>query len=241
MRSSRSKGIEVTLLKHLLVGALAGLLAYLFFASRPEWSPEHRVWRATGDASLVLLYLALLAGPLAQFWPKLAAPLIRHRRELGIWFGVLGLLHTVLILDGWLRWDLMRLLGYEFVPQLGRLARMEPGFGLANLIGLLAAALALVLVATSSDWAIRSLGASAWKFLQYSSYTVFYLSALHSAYFLFMQFTLHFHRAAPEANWFRYPFLALTLLLIGFQIAAFFRGVARDRREAPQALPRRQP
>jgi len=226
-----------SLLKHLLVAGLAALFTYAFYESRSQWSPEHRIWRASGDASLILLYLALLAGPLAQFWPKGARWLVVYRRELGVWFGVLAIVHTLIILNGWLRWDLMRFLGYEFVPELGRLSRLEPGFGLANLMGLVALAMVLVLVATSSDWAIRTLGASAWKFLQYSSYTVFYLSAIHSAYFLFMQFTLHFHRPAPEPNWFRFPFLVLTLILIGFQVAAFVRGALRERRrEAKQAI-----
>jgi len=215
------------------VGLLAGAVTYLFFASRPEWSPEHRIWRATGDAGLILLYTALLAGPLAQFWPKLAAPLVKYRRELGIWSGLMVFLHTLIILNGWIRWDVMRFLGYEFIPQLGRLARMEPGFGLANLIGLVALVITLILMATSSDWAVRRLGASAWKFLQYSSYTVFYLSALHSAYFLFMQFTQSFHRAVPDSNWFRYPFLILTLILVGLQVAAFFKSLKKERaREA---------
>lgn len=223
------RGFEANLLKHLIAVLLAGLLIYLFLASRPQWSLEHRIWRATGDASLILLYLALLAGPLARFWPKVAAPLLRYRRELGIWSGLLALLHTILILDGWVRWDAMRFLGYEFVPELGRLARMEPGFGLSNLIGLVALAITLMLVATSSDWAVRKLGASAWKFVQYSSYTVFYLSALHSAYFLFMQFTQSFHRAVPGFNWFRFPFLVLTMILVGFQIAAFVKSVNNER------------
>jgi sulfoxide reductase heme-binding subunit YedZ len=228
MRASSVRGFQGVALKHLVVGSLAGALTILFVTSRPEWSFDHRIWRATGDASLMLLYAALLAGPLAQFWPKLAAPLVKHRRELGIWFGLLALLHTVLILNDWVRWDVMRFLGYEFVPELGRLARMEPGFGLANLMGLVAVLISLALVATSGDWAVRRLGASAWKFLQYSSYTVFYLSALHSAYFLFMQFTQHFHKGVPDFNWFRYPFLILTLVLIGFQVAAFLRSVSRE-------------
>ena len=60
-------------------------------------------------------------------------------------------LHGVLILNGWAQWSLRRFLGYEFVPQLGREARLEPGFELANLIGIVALVLALVLAATSSD------------------------------------------------------------------------------------------
>ena len=69
----------------------------------------------------------------------------------------------MLIANGWARWSLRRFLGYEFIPELGREARIEPGFGLANLVGSVALLLALVLAATSSDRALRWLGRPAWS------------------------------------------------------------------------------
>lgn len=215
------------LLRNGLAATLGVALSYGFWLSRPEWDPEMRLWRAIGDGSLILLFMALALGPMARLWPRVARwqP---FRRELGVWFGVLALAHTLLVWDGWARWDVWRFLGYEFVPQLGRLARLEPGFGLANLVGLVAMLVALLLMLTSTDWAMRRLGGSAWKFLQMGSYTVFYLSALHTAYFLFMHYTASFHRNVPaDPNWFRYPFLALTAALLLLQWAAFVRTVAR--------------
>ena len=41
-------------------------------------------------------------------------------------------LDGALILNGWAPWSSRRFLGYEFVLQLGRGARLEPGFGLAT-------------------------------------------------------------------------------------------------------------
>jgi sulfoxide reductase heme-binding subunit YedZ len=185
-----------------------------------------RLWRAVGDGGLLLLLIALAAGPAARLWPG-ARRLQRYRRELGVWFGVLALAHTVLILDGWAEWDALRFLGYEFVPQLGRTARLEPGFGLSNLLGLAAMVMTVLLMATSTDWAMRKLGGRAWKFLQTSSYTVFYLVTLHTAYFLFMHYTASFHRRVPDdPNWFRWPFLALALGLVALQAAAYVK-VAR--------------
>ncbi len=219
------------LLKNGAVGLIGVALTYGFWLSRPEWDPEMRFWRAVGDASLMLLYAALVIGPLARLWPK-AGRLLAYRRELGVWFGLLALAHTLLILNGWARWDVMRFLGYEFVPELGYLVRLEPGFGLSNLIGLAAVFLTLVLMATSTDWAVRTLGGGAWKFLQYSAYTVFYLVVLHTAYFLFLHYTQHFHRLAPpNPNWFRYPFIGLTLLVVLLQSSAFLKSVAQQRRK----------
>ena len=223
------------LLRHLLSGTIALLLTYVFWLTRPQWSAEMRLWRAVGDAGLILLLLALVIGPAARHWPMTAA-LVPWRRELGIWFGIMALGHTVLILAGWARWDVQRFLGYEFVPQLNRYARIEPGFGLANLIGLVAVGWTLVLMATSSNWAIEALGGQAWKWLQYGAYIVFYLVVLHTAYFLFMHYTPSFHRTPPtDQNWFRFPFLIVALAVPALQISAFARTVTRQKRAAALA------
>jgi methionine sulfoxide reductase heme-binding subunit len=146
-----------------------------------------------------------------------------------VWFGFFALIHAVLILDGWARWDVQRFLAYEFVPEFGCLVRLEPGFGLANLITGVALPFSLALVGTSTDWAIRRLGASAWKFLHYSVYVIFWLLLLHTAYFLFIHYTARFHRLPPPPDWFRFPFLLLTLALITLQSVAFWSTV-RSRR-----------
>lgn len=221
--------------RHAISGALALVLGYAFWLTRPQWSAEMRLWRAVGDAGLILLFLALVLGPAARHWSAVAR-LIPWRRELGIWFGVMALGHTILILAGWARWDVQRFLGYEFIPELNRYARIEPGFGLANLLGLVAVFWTLVLMATSSNWAIEALGGQAWKWLQYGAYIVFYLVVLHTAYFLFMHYTPSFHRNTPtDQNWFRIPFLVLSLTVPGLQSSAFIKTVARQKSAARAA------
>lgn len=190
-----------------------------------------RLWRAIGDASLLLLYVTLAVGPLTRFLPR-SARLLPYRRELGIWFGLLALVHTLLILKGWARWDVKTFLGYEFIPQLGRLVRLESGFGLANLLGLTAMLITLPLMVTSADWAVRALGGSGWKFLHYSAYIIFWLVVLHTAYFLFIHYTEHFHRRPPpDPNWFQLPFVVLTIAVATLQVSAFFRTVQRQKRQ----------
>lgn len=220
--------------RHVIAGALGLVLAYGFWLSRPEWDPEMRLWRAVGDASIILLYVTLAQGPLARLVPG-AGRLLPYRRELGIWFGVLALIHTVLILNGWARWDVLIFLGYEFVPQLDRMVRLDSGFGLANVLGLTAMIIALPLLATSADWATRALGGNGWKFLHYSTYIIFWLLVLHTAYFLFVHFTEHFHkRPPPDPNWFRWPFVALTLAVAALQVSAYVKTVWRQRHRARQ-------
>lgn len=98
---------------------------------------------------------------------------------------------------------------------------MEPGFGLANLIGLTALVLALILAATSSDWAIRRMGRTAWLWLHRLSQTVLLLAILHGGYFLFIHFTASFHKRVPEPDWFRIPFLVAGALVLGVQALGF--------------------
>lgn len=218
------------LIRHATVGVTAGVLTYGFWLSRPRWSDEMQLWRAVGDASLILLVLTLAIGPVSRLWPA-TRRIIPWRRETGVWYGVLAVIHTALILDGWVRWDFMRFFGYEFIPQLERYARLEPGFGLANTVGLTAVGITVILLATSSTWAVNLLGPSAWKWLQYGAYVVFYLVVLHTFYFLFLHYTASFHRPVPDdANWFRIPFLILAGLVVLLQALAYLKTVLQRAR-----------
>lgn len=219
--------------RHVSVLVVSAAVFAVFWFGRLDWSAEMRLWRAIGDASLILLLFALAVGPLARVW-RPAEALLSWRRETGIWFAVLALAHTLLVFDGWFRWDLMRMLGYEFIPQLDRVARIEPGFGLANLVGLAAMPAALILAATSFDRAVDRLGPSAWRWLHGGAYTVFYLVALHTAYFLFMHYTESFHRPVPDnPNWFRETFLILVFALPALQAAAFVQTLRARRGGRP--------
>ena len=218
--------------RHVAVAIGSAALVTLFWASRPTWSAEMRLWKAVGDAAFVLLLVTLSLGPLA----RISRPFIRllpWRRQFGIWFALVATLHGFLVIHGWARWSLRRFLGYEIVPQLGREVRLEPGFGLANLVGLTTLAFALILAATSSDRALRRLGPSAWKWLHHSALFVFYLSLLHAGYFLFLHYTASFHKAVPPPDWFRFPFVALGTALLVMQGAAFAKTAARPHHPSP--------
>ncbi len=88
-------------------------------------------------------------------------------------------------------------------------------------------------MATTADCATRKLGGSSWKFLHRGAYTIFYLVALHTAYFLYIHYTVSFHRAPPpNADWFQIPFAVPTMAVLILQIGAFFKTMRRRRREA---------
>lgn len=228
MTSQRASGIGPSIRRHAAVAAIAAVLTIAFWRSRMDWSPDMRLWRALGDASALLLLSALAIGPATKIWSSMGW-LLRWRRHIGVWAGLVAAVHALLIIDGWTQWSLRRFLGYEFLPQLAREARMEPGFGLANLIGIVALTWMLVLVATSSDRALRFLGPPAWKWIHNGAYVVLYLVVLHASYYLFVHYSVSFHKPAVPDNWFSIPFLILGVAVVCLQWVAFVQTVHQRR------------
>jgi len=219
--------------RHLIVIALGAVGTYFFLESRAEWSAMHRWNRAVGDVSLVLVALAMAVGPLSRLWRK-AARLLPYRRELGIYAVVLATIHATIILIGWVNLDLMRLVGFEFHPGLQKYVMVQQGFAFANLIGVLALLYGFVLAATSNDRSIRWLGNSVWKFVQQGTYVLWWLSVVHTGYFLYLHF-LDFHRNTPEPNWFQWPFAILVGFVLILQIAASSATWRKGRRRSEGA------
>ncbi|NQV92019.1 ferric reductase-like transmembrane domain-containing protein [Candidatus Woesearchaeota archaeon] len=208
--------------RYVLIGLFATILIYAFYLSRPELASTHRIWRATGDASFVLLFLTLIIGPLSKLWRKTMI-LIPWRRQLGVWFTLVAILHTVLIFDGWLLWSVNKFLGYEFVSQLNAVVLVQPGFGLANILGLVSLFFGVVLLSVSSDRAIRYLGGNSWKYLQSFAYVIFYLGSFHAIYFAFFHFNQAMYYGRELNNWFSYYILILFFTLVFVQIMSFIK------------------
>lgn len=221
-----------SLQRHITALLLAGGLVAVFAYIHAHWSPMHRWNRTFGDVSLVLVALSVAIGPLSRLYRRFSR-LIPFRRELGIYACVLAIVHTVIILLGWVELDLMRLFGFEWHPQLGRYVMFQLGFALGNAIGIAALLLVMLLAATSSDFAIRKLGTSGWKFLQMGVHGLWWLTVAHVAYFLFAHF-LSFHRQIPEPNPLQWPFVGLVLGVFLLRIAAYVVTVrARSGRSQP--------
>lgn len=216
--------------RHTIVGIVAFFVTLFFWLTRPEWSPDMRLWRAFGDSAFIFLAVSLAIGPLTRLFTR-AYRLLPWRREIGMWFAVLALIHGLLILNGWVTWDILRFLGYEYIPQAQRYIRLESGFGLANIMGVIALFWALILLATSSDRAVDFLGTSSWKWLHTGAYIIFYLTAIHIAYFMFMHYTVSFHRPVPPPNWFRFYSLLIVITVFFLQITAFIKTVRSQRKK----------
>ena len=218
-----------TLTRHLLIASISVFLTVVFWMAHFEWDDEMRLWRAFGDAGYSMLFVTLIIGPISKLWTR-GAFLLTWRREVGIWFAILAVTHGLLIAHGWANWDAAKFFGSEFIPQLGRMARMEPGFGLANTLGFVAFLWIAILALTSSNRAMKWLGASSWNWIHTGSHLVFYLVAIHTAYFLFMHYTESFHHTVPPQSTFVIPFVVMSIMVLGLQIAAFIK-VARTKKD----------
>ncbi|MEK6247180.1 MAG: ferric reductase-like transmembrane domain-containing protein [Planctomycetales bacterium] len=207
--------------RHLIVIVVAAIGTYVFLLSRQDWSEMHRWNRAVGDTSLVLIAASMAIGPLSRLVPRLRAA-VPWRRELGIYGVFLSLVHATIILLGWVDLDLWRLIGYEVHPATGQYVMSQHGFGLANIIGILALIYAIVLAGTSNNWSQRSLGTSVWKFVQQGSYVLWILIVVHTGYFLYLHFQ-HFHVQSPEPNWAQWPFVVLILAVVALQLVGMMK------------------
>lgn len=217
--------------RNMVVAMMAFVGSYLLRMVRSGWDPMHAWNRAFGDISFLLLAMTMATGPLARLWPA-AGRFLPWRREMGIWTVVFAVAHTYVVLSGWVRWDLPQLLGLVPHPDLNRYVMLQHGFGLSNIVGILALAYGFVLGLSSNTVSQRLLGGSAWKFLQQGSYVLWALVVVHTAYFLFIHFR-SFHRPLPPSNWFRLPFVLLVTLVLALQTAAFvvtWRHQHRDKR-----------
>ncbi len=180
-------------LSHHLIAAAISLTTVFVFAVTGS------IERAFGRTALILLIVTLSIGPMMRLW-KPASKLLPMRGEFGIWFAITGLTHAVLVSRGGIA-----IIGTD-------------GTGLAILMGMVALFWALILASTSSGRAVRFLGPENWKGLHGFSYVIFYLTAFHVVYFLFI-----FPGATGEPS--RYLILAMILTVPILQISAFIKQV----------------
>ena len=207
--------------RHLIVGTLTIFSIYLFLLSRTEWTPMHSWNRAYGDVSFILLVMTVVIGPLSRIH-KLFYRFLSWRRELGIWCAITALLHVYVLSEGWFYWELIRLvIGVN--QETGQLA-FDPGFTLANLIGLVGLSYLFLLAILSNNKAVKVLGKRGWDFIQKKSGTIYLLIMLHTTFFLF------FFRLG-QYNWIQKPFLVIIAAVFILHVSVFILTVFKNRRD----------
>jgi sulfoxide reductase heme-binding subunit YedZ len=134
---------------------------------------------ATGYVALALLALTLLIGP-ANLLLRRRNPVSSYlRRDVGAWTAIASVVHVIFSLKvhgtGRIR-DFL-----DFFVADGR--PLTNSFGIANWTGLAALVVVAVLLALSSDAALRKLKAKNWKRLQRVNYVLFVLVIAHAVFY----------------------------------------------------------
>jgi methionine sulfoxide reductase heme-binding subunit len=168
------------LLSHHLILLLATALAvFSLYVTRPYPDVITRLSFSTAYPALVLLVITLWIGPWNLLRRKRTPVSSDLRRDIGIWAGILGILHTgigfCVHLRGrpWLYFVYQRSEGHTFPMR-------HDIFGFANYTGLIATIVLLLLFVTSNDYALRRLGTPRWKQLQRWNYVLFLFAFLHT-------------------------------------------------------------
>lgn len=177
---------------HLPLGIASVVCGWALYVTRPYPDVITRLSFATAYPALALLSATLVIGPWRTMIGKAAVTSFDLRRDVGIWAGILGVLHTVI-------GQCVHLRGRPwlyYVYENWRADHWQPVrhdlFGAANFTGLFATLALIALLATSNDASLRKLGTPGWKQLQRWNYACFGLTALHC--FLY-QFGIESQRA----------------------------------------------
>ena len=161
--------------RHLTLAAGAIAITCLAYAATPPPDIRHRMSMATAYAGLIFLAVSLWLGPWNVLRRRPNAISFDLRRDVGIWTGILAILHTAIGLIVHLRGRMWMYFFKEAHP----LRLQNTKFGFANFTGLAAALLFLMLLAISNDLSLRALKTNRWKSLQRWAYVAFVLTAAH--------------------------------------------------------------
>jgi sulfoxide reductase heme-binding subunit YedZ len=168
---------------------------------------EDKIFRlsmATAYPGMALLAATLLIGPFKVIRRRPNPVSNDLTRDIGIWAGIVGLAHVVLGLQVHMRGRMWLLfLNENQEPPFIRLDQ----FGAANYTGVIATIILALLLATSNDWSLRTLGTKQWKHLHYWSYGLFLMVLLHGIIYQIIE-----KRILPYPYIFA-AFLAITIIM----------------------------
>ena len=166
------------MIQQLCIAAISGVLvAGVFFAIEAKDS-TFRLSMATAYIGLALIGLSLIIGPINVLRGVPNPVNTTLRRDIGIWGGIVGLVHTVMGLQvhmGGRFWI------YFLYPR--EESHLVPFrydlFGLANYSGLGVSLVLALLLSLSSDAALTRFGVQRWKWWQRWNYVGFVLLVVH--------------------------------------------------------------
>jgi sulfoxide reductase heme-binding subunit YedZ len=160
-----------------VVLAVASLVALV--AAYTIVSSDNRVFRvsmATAYVALALIAITFSFGPIAALRGRRYPVSTDLRRDFGIWGGIVALAHVIVGLQVHLRGRIVEYFASRTDHAL--LPRFDL-FGFANYTGLLAMVILALMLATSSDLALRQLGTGQWRRVHSFASLAIALTAAH--------------------------------------------------------------
>lgn len=154
----------------------------ILYVTRPYKDVITKISFATAYPALVFLAVTLLIGPWNVLRKKRNPVSGDLRRDIGIWAGILGVLHSVIGQNVHMRGRPWLYYVYDAKSHHTFPLRHDL-FGLTNFTGLFGFLLLAALLATSNDYSLRALGTPRWKQLQRWNYAVFAFVAIHALCF----------------------------------------------------------
>ena len=210
------------LVRHHLVIAFATACALVVgYGLTTSKNPVFRWSMSSAYVGLALLGATFMIGPLNILRRRPNPVSTDLRRDLGIWAGLLGIVH---FLVGWqVHMKHRSLYWLREVKDTGTLVPRTDLFGFGNYTGLAAVIVAILLLALSNDYFLRTLGALRWKQLQRWNYALFVLVIAHGVAYQVIE-----KRTAP--------FVILFSLLTACSIVIQLLGYRRVRSLSRSAL-----
>ncbi len=200
---------------HLVIFILSTAATALLYFTRPYTDVLSRASFATAYPALVLLAVSLFVGPINLVRMRQNPVSSDFRRDIGIWAGILSIVHVVVGQNVHMRgrpW-----LYYIYAPtEHHNFPIRHDLFGLANYSGAASTLVLIVLLATSNDYSLRALGTQKWKQLQRWNYAAFGAAAIHAIAF-----------QAVEKQ--RLPFVSFVDLCIAITLSVQIAGILKRR------------
>lgn len=164
------------IITHLLLGGMTVTMYLLIGFLAPKGKQVGVLIIALGYLSLLLVGVTLIIGPLNLLRSRRNPVNIDLRRDVGIWAGIAGCWHVLLVVRGTV---LNGQILYYFL-QAGGYGLQLNIYGFSNDTGLFATILLLLLLALSNAASLRFLKGKWWKRIQRLTYLLALLAVAHT-------------------------------------------------------------
>jgi sulfoxide reductase heme-binding subunit YedZ len=204
MKNSIKNRFKIYYLPMLVLSSIFCLIFYIFW--KPTLPLIPFITYTSGYLSIVLFAVSLLLGPINLILRRKNPISTYIRRDIGIFGGILGIIHSVVGL-------FMHFIGKPwlyFVKEVGdNLIIRFDLFGLANYTGLFGALILILLLIISNDYFLGKLKVVKWKNLQRFTYLMFLLVIAHSIFY---------RLNANKEDLIIFLYLPMFLIVLAFQL-----------------------